>query len=136
VLTERNFTHQEIAQRVGSNDIRDRAGTHDVAARFAHLALFDENPAVGKNLSWQRQFGGHQKCGPVDGMETQDVLANEVQVSGPEVGAFHRAHISGERIEPYIKDMVALDGNRNAPLDVGPSDGKVVEAAFDKLDQL
>src|SRR5207248_1795238 len=32
--------------------------------------------------------------------------------------------------------MVALDGNRNAPLDVGPSDGKIVEAAFDKLDQL
>ena len=51
-------------------------------------------------------------------MEAHDLLADQVQIGGPEVLAFHRAHVRDQRVEPDVEDVIAFDRHRDAPLDV------------------
>ena len=82
----------------------------------------------------QRQSGGHQERGPVDRVEADDLLADQVQVGGPEVLAFDRAHVSGQRVEPDVEDVVAFDRHRDAPLDGRAADRKIVQPLLDERD--
>src|SRR6202044_1148747 len=84
VLAEHNFAHQVVAQRVVAERFYDWLGIRDVALRLAHLLLLEEQPAVRENLFWEWQPGRHQKRRPVDGVESDDFLADHVQVRGPE----------------------------------------------------
>ena len=61
-------------------------------------------------------------------MEANDLLADQVQIGGPEVFAFDRAHVCGERVEPDIENVVAFDRQRNAPFDGRPADREVGQA--------
>ena len=83
VLAEGDFAQQEVAEDVGAENVEDGFGADHVAARFGHLRLFEEQPAVGDHGLGQRQAGGHQECGPVDAVEAGDLFADEVQVGGP-----------------------------------------------------
>ena len=84
VLAEDHFAQQEVAQRVGAEHFVDGRGAHDVAARFAHFVVFKQQPAVRENAFGQRQAGGHQKRGPVHGVEADDFFADQMQVRGPQ----------------------------------------------------
>ena len=85
ILPEDDFAEQEIAQGFDAHHLADGLGAHDVAARLAHLVVFEKQPAVGEDLLRQRQVGGHQEGGPEDGVEAEDFLADEMQVGGPEI---------------------------------------------------
>ena len=49
------------------------------------LSFFEQQPAVRENAFRQRQVGGHQKRRPVNGVEAQNVLPDQVQIGGPQV---------------------------------------------------
>ena len=83
---------------------------------------------MGEDALGQLQAGGPQESRPVDGVEADDFLADEVQVGGPEAFAIHRAHVRGERVEPHVEHVRRFAGDGNAPLDIGAGDGKIVEA--------
>ena len=59
VLAEDDFAQQEIAESIHAEHIRDRARKHDIALGLAHFAGVHQEPAVGPNLSWKREHGGH-----------------------------------------------------------------------------
>ncbi len=137
VLAEDDFAQQEVAQGVRAHHLADGLGAHDVAARLAHLVVFEQQPAVGEYALGQRQAGGHQKRGPENGVEADDFLADQVQVGGPqtvalEAAIFYRAHVADERIEPHVEDVLSLHRQRNAPFQRGAADGKIVEAGAHK----
>src|SRR5581483_3712859 len=77
---------------------------------------------------------GPQERGPIYGVESNDLLADQVQLGGPQVFARHGGHVSGQRIEPHVEDVrrVAFDGY--APLDRGPADRKVAQALLYERD--
>ena len=64
--------------------------------------------ALGK-----RQIGGHQERRPEDGVEADDLLADQVQVGGPETSSSvsaDRAQVRDQRVEPDIEDVLPSTG--------------------------
>ncbi len=59
VLSENNFAQEEVAQRFNPHDFLNRAGAHDVAARFAHFLVLKNQQAVGENFLRQREVARH-----------------------------------------------------------------------------
>ena len=92
----------------------------------------------------QFDSGGPQECGPVDGVESGDVLTDEVQVGGPVlgeqlvlgVGVAEAGQVVGESVDPHVHDVLVVAGYGYAPVEGGAGDGQVVEAALDEGDQL
>ena len=58
-------------------------GINHVAFGFGHLVLPGKQPRVTENLLGQRQAERHQKNRPVDRVETQNVLSDQVKIGGP-----------------------------------------------------
>src|SRR5437879_3498012 len=93
------------------------------------------------DLLRERKTRAHQKCRPVDGMETDDVFSNDVHVGGPitlllVIGTAHGAEISSQRVEPDIKNVRLFARNGNAPANRSPRDAEIAQAAFDKAKNL
>ena len=72
--------------------------------------------------------GGHQERRPEDRVEAQNLLADQVQVGGPEALALDRRLISDERVEPDVEDVRRFAFHRNAPLDICAGDRKIGQA--------
>ena len=78
------LAQQEIADLVQAEG-RDQLPRLDhVAERLAHLLAVDHPPAVGRHPLRHRQPGRHQERRPIDRMETDDVLADEMHIRRPE----------------------------------------------------
>ena len=86
VLTEGHFTHEEESYGVQAERVDKVCGVDDVTDGLGHLLAVDEQEAVAEDALGQFDSGGPQECGPVDGVESSDVLADEVQVGGPVLG--------------------------------------------------
>src|SRR5262249_9166826 len=85
------------------------------------------------------KHGGHEKRGPIDGVETNDVLADEMQIGGPVAalfvfGATNGAEIRSKRIEPDVEDVRLFAGHGNAPANGGAGDAEVFQTAFNEAD--
>src|SRR5262245_25648044 len=82
--------------------------------------------------------GSHQKSWPVHSVKAQDVFSN--QMHGRPIFRKFRvigcksdsAEISGESIEPNVKDMVRIVRQRNSPLQCCSADGKVPQSTAHK----
>ena len=75
-------------------------------------------------------------------MEARDVLADDMNVGGPEFGA--RAvvretgggDVVGQRVDPDIHHMLRIARNWYAPAEIGAADRKIGQAALDEGDDL
>ncbi len=56
---------------------------HDVALRLAHLVIVLQKPRVPKHLMRQLLAKRHQKDRPVNRVETNNILSNQMQVRRP-----------------------------------------------------
>ncbi len=120
VVAEGDFAQQEITECVHAEHVDDGARKDNVALGLAHLRLVHEEPAVGPDLFREGEHGGHEERGPVDGVKTDDVFADDVEIGGPvatlfEVGAADGAEISGEGVEPDVEDVRFFAGNGECP---------------------
>ena len=80
---------------------------------------------MAKYLFGQWKTQRHQKNGPVNGMETDDVFSDQVQICRPQLvkllTAFAVAVIAntgdvvGQRIQPYIGHMFGIKGQPEFP---------------------
>ena len=80
---------------------------------------------MSEYLLRQRLAQCHQENRPVDRMEPDDILADQVQVCGPQLLILFGAvavcivadtgDVVGQRIQPYIDDMLGIEGHRNPP---------------------
>ena len=89
-----------------------------------------------------RQTRRHQERRPVDRMEARNVLADHVNVGGPEirapalVGKAGRGQVIGQRVDPDIHHMPGVAGDRDTPVERRPADRKIVEPALDESHDL
>src|ERR1035437_8346271 len=139
VLAEDYLAQQEVAQGVGAEHFMNARGAHNVAARFAHFVVFEQQPAVGDDALGQRQVGGHQELGPIDGVEADDFLADEMQVGGPKILAMNffavdGGHVGGECVKPDVEHVLGFVGHGDAPLDGRAGDGEILQTLLDEGD--
>ena len=85
VLAERDFAQEVEAHRVDAELLDQRERIDDVAERLRHLLAFDGQEAVREDALLHGDAGAHQEGRPVDRVEADDVLADDVQVGRPEL---------------------------------------------------
>ena len=125
VLTERHFAHEEIAHLIDAVLRRHGEGIDDVADRLRHLLAAVEQEAVAEDPLGNLDAGRHQECGPVDGVETHDILAGDVQIGRPvtlefgalDVGIAGGRDVIRQRIHPDIHHMGRSARHLDAPVE-------------------
>src|SRR5215470_17962221 len=99
---------------------------------------------MGEDAARRLQTGRHEESRPIDCMEPQDVLADNVKIGGPESGKFQTlgiriagcSDVIGQRVEPYIDHMVRVARNRDPPAETRSRDRQIAEAGLDEADDL
>ena len=129
---------QEVPHRVHAEGVHQVVGVDDVALALAHLAAVHQEPGVAEHLLGQGQVQGHEEDGPVDGVEPDDVLADEVQVGGPELlkllGGLLPAVVAdagdvvGQGVQPDVHHVLGVELHRDAPLEAGAGHAQVLQA--------
>ena len=145
VIAERDLAQEEVAGLVEAVALDQLQRRDHVAQGLRHLLALDRPPAVGEDaLLGVLEAGAHQEGRPVDGVEAQDVLADDVQLGRPEpgpggaagVGVVDGRDVVGERVEPDIHHVRRIARDRDAPAEAGARDGEVLEPAADEADDL
>ena len=130
-LAEGDVPQEVPTDRVTAAALEQLGGVQDVAQGLAHLLAFPGQEAVAKDLGGKGQARREQHGGPVDGMETEDVLADDMDRRRPapaqgcvEVGCVtlfeQRGDVAEQRIKPDIKGVTVVAGNGDAPGQVDP----------------
>ena len=131
VLPEGVLPQQEVFQGVDAVALDEDHRIHHVFALggfgLGNLFAAQQQPAVTQNLLRQRQVCTHQHGRPDHRMEPDDFLAHQVHVRRPVFVIQFRfiriaqcGDVVGQRIQPYIDDMLFIDRNRNPPVKGGP----------------
>jgi len=119
--------------------MNDGTRANDVAERLAHLALSINSQPWAQTCFGNGRPAAIKKRGPINGVEPDDLFADEMKIGGPESGflilrAADGAEIRRERVEPDVKNVRLLTGNGNAPANRGARDAEIAEAAFDEAE--
>ena len=85
----------------------------------------------------QWQLCRHQERGPINRMESEDVLSDHVDVRRPvlRIHCFVRliadpGHISGQGIEPDVEHVGGIVRQRNAPFECSAANGQIPQPTF------
>jgi hypothetical protein len=135
VVAERHLPQQEVAQRVQAEFLDQRQGVDGVAEGFGHLLPLDGPPAVREYPPRRRDPRGLEEGRPVDRVEADDVLADEMHVRRPEpptlgglVRVAGRGDVVRQRIQPHVHHVRRVARHRNAPSEGGAADREVLES--------
>ena len=114
-----------VAYRIHAEIIYEVIRIDHISFGFAHLAAAHKKPGMSKYLLRQRLAQCHQENRPVDGMEPDDILTDQMQICGPQLlvllGAVavciiaDTGDVIGQRIQPYIDNMLGIESHRNTP---------------------
>ena len=96
---------------------------------------------MGEDAARRLEPGGHQEGRPIDRVKAQDVLADHVQIGGPEgcklaalaIGIADRGDVVGQRVEPDIHDVRGLPGTGMPQLKLVRETDRSLQAAATKL---
>ena len=90
-----------------------------------------------KDLPGQRNIQSHQKDRPVNGMEANNILANQVQIRRPVLCPkfavvsvriiTKTGNVIGQCIQPYIGHMLGVKGNRDSPAERGTGNAQILK---------
>ncbi|CAB4921227.1 unannotated protein [freshwater metagenome] len=77
-------------------------------------------------------------------MEPRDVLADDVQIGGPELpvrlrvglGETCTGEVVGQRVDPHVHHVRGIAGYRHTPVECGPRDRQVAQTALDEVHDL
>ena len=115
----------KVTNRIYSEEIYQIIRVDYISFGFTHLAIALQQPRMTKYLFWQRQIQCHQEDRPVDGMETDDIFTDQMQVCRPvfveQFGTVAVAVIAdtgdvvGQRIQPYVSYMFRIKVYRYTP---------------------
>src|SRR5262249_20877085 len=115
----------------------------DIADALRHLLAPAKQEAVAVDLLGKLDPRRHQEGRPIDGMEADDVLADQVDVrrpvAAPKFGIVRIAEagdVVGQRVEPDIHYMAVASRHWDAPVKARPRNAEVLQSAFDKADNL
>ena len=135
--------HDEIADSVNAEDVHKIVRVDDIALGLGHLFTALQQPGVAEDLFGKRHAQSHQEDRPVDGVETDDVLADQMKVGGPvlikeritvAVGIVAQAgDIVAQRIEPHIDDVTGREIDRDAPGEGGARDTQILQTGLQEV---
>ena len=138
VVLVRHLMQHEITDSIHAEEINEIVGINDVAFGFAHLLAALQEPRMSEDLLRKRFTERHQENRPVNGMEADDILADEVQIRRPflfikiravPIGVISDAgDIVAQRIKPYIDNMARVKVHRNAPLEARAGDAQILQS--------
>ena len=127
ILGKRHLMQDEVAHGIDAEIMHELIGIDGVALGLGHLAIADQQPRMSEHLLRQRQIQRHEHDRPVDRMETQDVLADDVHIGRPILPEVFRAFsirviaqrrdIVAQRVDPDIDDMLRVKVDRDAPFE-------------------
>src|SRR5580704_4356376 len=97
-------------------------------------------------LGWL-QTCGHEKGRPIDAVETDDLLAHQLHIGGPEaletllvlggVAAIAEGgDVVRQRIHPHVNHVLFIPWHRDAPVEAGAADRQVFQSAAHERDDL
>jgi hypothetical protein len=131
------------SDRVQAELLDERHRVDDVAERLRDLLPLVGPPAMREDAPRRLEPGGHQEGRPVDRVEAQDVLADEVDVGRPplreSIGIIRiarRGDVVGQRVQPDIHHMRRVARHGHAPAEGGAADRKVAEAPTSRRQRL
>ena len=96
VLAKHHLTQDEIAEQLRTEYLVELIRIQNIAARFGHLFVLVQPPAMSKDCLRRFQSGRKQKCRPIDGMKSQNVLADKMNIGRP---VFRKLRVVGFEIE-------------------------------------
>ena len=128
----------EVTHRIHAEEVHQIIRIHHVSLGLAHLAVALQQPGMAENLLRQRLAQRHQEDGPVDRMEADDILADQMQVGGPQLLILLAAvsvriitdsgDVVGQSIQPHINHMSVVKIHRNAPFEGGSGHAQILQA--------
>src|SRR4051794_4448148 len=144
VLPEADLAQEVVAEGVGPVQVHDLEGVDHVAERLRHLVLIQQQVAVDEHVPGYLEVGGHEQRGPDDRVELEDVLGDQVDVSGPELfgevlalaRVTERGVVVEQRVDPDVDDLRLVPRHRHAPADPGAAEREVLEALPDERERL
>src|SRR5262249_775627 len=95
--------------------------------RFTHLVFLKEQPAVRVKRMRYRQSRCHEERRPIDRMEPEYLLADDLKVGGPQAIKFglvgltvaDAAQVPRQRVKPHVKYVLlpSVGRQRDAPFE-------------------
>ena len=138
VIFKRHLVEYEITDRIYTKEIHQFIRIQHISPGFAHLAVSLEQPRMTEDLLRQRKIQRHQKNRPVNGMKTDDVLSDQMQVRRPVMAELFRAFpaalipnpgdVIGQSVQPDIDHMLRIKVHRNPPLKGGSGYTQILQA--------
>ena len=115
----------EVTHCIHAKEINQFIGIQYISFGFAHLAVTLQQPRMSEYLFRKWQVQCHQENRPVNRMETDDILTDQMQICRPVFFELLAAvavtvitdagDVVGQCIQPYINDMFRIEIYRNAP---------------------
>ena len=133
----------EIAHRIHAKDGGQVIHVDNIAFGFAHFFSGLQEPGMSENLLRKRKVQCHQKNRPIDGMEANDVLADQMEVRRPPffehvVSTGFRViadtvDVVGECVQPDIDHVSRVKGHRDAPFKRSSGNTEILETRQKKI---
>ena len=147
VRADVQLTHDVVAERIDTPLVDHRDGIHHVAGGLAHFLAVLLPPTVHEHLTRQRKSHRLEHDRPIDGVELENVLADDMNVrrpkrwgvrlcleadraSGRVVAECRRnAGVVAQRVEPNVRHVFLVERQRDAPLEsrLGPRDTQILK---------
>ena len=127
-----------VPYRVHPEKVHQIVHIDHISFGLAHLAAVHHQPWMSEHLLRQRLPQSHQKDGPVNGVETDNVLTDQMQIGRPKLPVLIRAvsigiiadagNIVCQSIQPYVHNMLFVKVHRNPPLEGGSGHTQILQA--------
>src|SRR6266446_2211671 len=96
---------------------------------------------MGKDLLWKFKPGREQKAGPVNGVKTENILTDDMDISRPKpvknllvLSKTDSRQIVRQGVEPDIDDMPVIVRNGDSPTETDAADGKIPKTSLYESD--
>ena len=139
VLAERDGPRDPEPHGIDAVFVDQLERVDHVAERLRDRASAEVEVAVHEQLPRHVVAGREQERGPVDAVEAEDVLREQVPDARPQVRqvlartrVLERAAVVDERVRPDVGDLLRIPRNRDPPGLPGPADREVAQATGDE----
>ena len=143
VVCERHLVQNVVVNGIHAEQANQIVRVDNVAERLGHLAVADQQPRMTEYLLGQRLAERHQEDRPVNRVEANDILADQVHVRRPELLVVlivvavrivaAEGDIVGKRIQPNIDNMARVKVYRNAPAERGAGNAQVLQTGLEEV---
>ena len=137
VIIKGHFMNQIVTDSIYAEEIHQIIHIDNISLGFTHLAAAHQKPGMSEHLLRQRLAQRHQENRPVNRMETDNILSNQMQVCGPVLfillGAVAVRIISDsgnivcQRIQPYINYVFVIKIHWDSPFKGGSGYAQILQ---------